>query len=116
MVDLEIYSGKVCLGRAGVETGVRDLRGRPVNTGDIVILYHDDGPDCSIRVSSPLTVVVQHDDGDFYTMGIRSVGVSSEEWPVEIAKKYHDVVPGEHWPEWGFSYRAAAEEARRDHD
>lgn len=105
--EMHIYSGKVFLCVAGIETGACDMRDKPLHTGDIVVLYLDEGPDQPLQVAAPLTVVVQHEDGDFYTMGIRGSGVTSPMWPVEIAKKYSDVVPGEHWSAYGFSYREA---------
>ena len=38
-------------------------------------------------------------------MGIKDVDLSTEDWRVEIVKKYTDVIDGEHWKEFGFNYK-----------
>lgn len=117
---LKVHSGNCCLCEVGIETGATDASGLPVHTGDIVSLYsllnrETDEWD----LTRPLTVVVanqftSYSDGtvclnagplEFFTMGIKSEGISSPEWRVVIVKKFNDVVPGEHWPGYGFSYR-----------
>lgn len=116
---LMVHSGECCLCQVGLETGATDFKGREVHTGDIVSLYRiEDGEDGQIELVTPLTVVIadqfqSFSNGavrlverpmQFFAMGIKSAGLSSPDWQVAIAKKYHDVVDGEHWPAWGFSY------------
>lgn len=118
-VELFVHSGKCCLCQIGISTGAFDFKGREIHTGDIVSLYRaEPGEDGPIELFTPLTVVIadqfqSFSDGSvrlverpmqFFSMGIKNVGISSPEWPVAIVKKYHDVVEGEHWPAWGFSY------------
>jgi hypothetical protein len=44
--------------------------------------------------------------GDPFVMGIKSVPLEDTgEWRVLKVKDFSDVVPGEHWREYGFSYQ-----------
>lgn len=119
-MKLMVHSGNCCLCEIGINTGVTDHAGREVHTGDVVSLYSlVNGDDDYWELVQPLTVVVcnqfqSFSDGtvkliestaEFFTMGIKSIGIASDEWRVSIAKKFHDVVPGEHWSTYGFSYR-----------
>lgn len=119
-MTLKVHSGDCCLCEIGIKTGVTDHAGREVHTGDIVSLYSlMSGDEDCWELVQPLTVVVcdqfrSFSDGsvelnggpvEFFTMGIKNSGIASDEWRVSIAKKFHDVVPGEHWPAYGFSYR-----------
>ena len=40
-----------------------------------------------------------------FVMGLKSVKFDSPEWRVHLVKPFDQVVVGEHWKQWGFSYR-----------
>lgn len=122
---LRVFSGKCCQCDVGVDTGHVDADGNKLHTGDIVATWYGDyigtGEEQWLPTGN-LTVVVSdqyqsYSDGSIvenpnpepYVMGIRGCGFDSDRWRVQILKKYSDVVPGEHWPAWGFSYRVQAE-------
>ena len=119
MKNLYVYSGECCLCPCGDFVGADDTVGRPIATGDIVLLYSGDyiGTDLETWIAHGLTVAVSdrftsYTDGKlklnenftYYVMGIRSHGFSSPEWMFKIVKKHHDVVVGEHWPDFRFHY------------
>lgn len=94
-----VYSGRVRLCETGIDAGFADTHGEPLATGDIVIVFTDD------YVPANLTVVVSEADG-FYVMGIKSVPMHDPgQWRVLRVKSAADVIPGERWPAYGFSYQ-----------
>jgi hypothetical protein len=127
---LKVHSGKSCLCDVGVKIGHQDYSGVDLHTGDIVIVWHGNwiGTDNEFwDACDGLTVVVMDQYQSFtdgsvkrqdgpnapFVMGIRGCGFDDPEWRVRVVKKFFDVVPGEHWPAYGFSYRTnvAAEQA-----
>lgn len=96
--DLYVYSGKVRLCSCGRPAGFKDIADDPLFTGDIVITYTDSyGPQW-------LTVIVSEGD-ETYPMGLKTVPMDEPgQWRVKRLKEFKDVVAGEHWPAWGFSY------------
>lgn len=120
---LRVFSGKCCLCDVGIPVGATSTWGEPVeiHTGDIVVLWHGRWVGTDVEEwtqSGGLTAVVSndyqtysdgvieliHDGGKPFAMGIKDCGFDDSEWRVEVVKKYSDVIPGEHWPQFGFSY------------
>jgi hypothetical protein len=113
-----VYSGNCRLCEAGQPIDINDYAGNPLHTGDIVLTFTEDPNGCTYV--GALTVVVSdqyqtYSDGahvektgdqEFYIMGIKGVDITDGEgeWKVKKIKGYADVVDGEHWPEWGFSF------------
>ena len=119
---LKVHSGKCCLCDVGVPVGHQDENGVDLHTGDIVVFWHgwyigtdseywDGGDSLTVVVMdqyqsfSDGTVKLQDGPHAPFVMGIRDCGFSHPEWRVRIVKKFSDVVVGEHWPAYGFSYR-----------
>lgn len=129
---MRVFSGKVHMCDVGHPAGFRDLEGRHLATGDIVALFTGTG---ASAVSYGLTVVVRDqftsysdgtviektEPGECFVMGIKSVDLTlpdegSEEddpaaslyWKVWKVKDHTDVIEGEHWKAYGFSFRDAA--------
>lgn len=110
MSGLEVYSGECRLCDVGLETPYVDVMGRKLFTGDIVMSYTDTyGPDAlSVVVAEQHTKITDQVDPYFFVMGIRNVPLEQDgEWKVRHLKSHEDVVAGEHWKAWGFSYRPA---------
>lgn len=120
---LKVWSGDCCLCDVGILVDASSTFGDSVqiHTGDIVILWHGQYLGTNIEnwtPSSGLTAVVSDQyqtfsDGSItvrdaepqgYAMGIKSCGLADPEWRIQVVKKFSDVVAGEHWPEYGFSY------------
>lgn len=116
--SMYVYSGDCRLCDVGQPVGFHDSKGNALRTGDIVITFTVD----SLGFSNlgGLTVVVSDQYQSFtdgshveneapsaYVMGIRSVQVDEDgQWRVLRLKKWEDVIPGESWPDYGFSFRA----------
>lgn len=108
-----VYSGDCRKCEVGVETNLFDWSGELLNTGDIVISI------CDGLYNSGLTVVIADQwqsysdgthvkkDGDleFFVMGIKSE-VLGERWQAVRVKKFEDAIEGEHWTDYGFSYKS----------
>lgn len=130
---LKVWSGKCCLCDVGIAVAANSTWGDPVqiHTGDIVMLWHGDyiGTDLeSWTPSKELTAVVANQYQSFsngaielldsnpqaFAMGIKDCGFDHLEWRVQVVKKFSDVIDGERWPEYGFSYgfSEAAEAAK----
>ncbi|HEY9462832.1 MAG TPA: hypothetical protein VIR54_07065 [Vicinamibacterales bacterium] len=123
---LVVFSGKCRKCDVGQPVGFTDMRGEALYTGDIVVTFTVRERDEAWLDYFPdgLTVVVNdqyrhHPEGaplpdstpysDGYVMGIRSVPMDEPgQWRVLRVKPYADVIEGEHWPAYGFSYRALA--------
>ena len=120
---LRVFSGKCCMCDVGIPVGATSTYGYPIeiHTGDIVIVWHGDyiGTDLETwSTCATLTAVVSDDYQSFsdgtiklldteepaFPMGIKGCGFLHPEWRVQVVKKYSDVIPGEHWPQYGFSY------------
>lgn len=130
---IKVHSGGVCLCDIGIAVGHKDIYGKDLHTGDIVILYSVKRPGTDIEewtVCGGLTVVVagqytsyigghielSDDNPTPFVMGIKDCGFIDPEWRIMIVKKYSDVIDGEHWEYYGFCYRHndAAEKAKRE--
>lgn len=121
MSDLKVLSGKCVLCDVGLPAKAKDCRGVDIHTGDIVIIWHGSYVGTELEEWQPgdgMTVVVadqyqSYSNGDIkrtgdinpFVMGIKDCGFNHPEWRVRVVKKYHDVIEGEHWPEFGFSYK-----------
>jgi len=120
---LRIFSGKSCLCDVGIPVNAFSTWGDPVeiHTGDIVIVWHGDYIGTDLESWTPtdgMTAVVANHYQSFsggvielrrevcepFAMGIKDCGFDHPEWRVQVVKKFSDVVPGEHWPAYGFSY------------
>ena len=131
MSELKVHSGESCLCDIGIEVNAADQSGRMLHTGDIVLVWHGTHIDTYVEFwssSCGLTVVVanqyqSYSNGDVklrsntpepFVMGIKDCGFHDPSWRIQLVKKFHDVVDGEHWKEFGFSYRrnGAADAAR----
>ena len=111
-----IYSGKCRLGTVGDNTPFKDMAGRPLFVGDIVSVFHD-GHLCDGITAVVSEEFTSYSDGthkvnegpiDTFIMGIRSVSLDEEKaWQVLKIKDHTDVISGERWPAYGFSYSDA---------
>jgi hypothetical protein len=116
-----VLSGDCRLGDVGEATPLIDNAGNALFVGDIVITSTIDK--FGICSNNGLTVVcsnkwTSYSDGshvvkkepiEYFIMGIKNVdfmGADSEHWIVNRVKSYSDVIAGEKWPEFGFSYSA----------
>lgn len=132
MSNLKIFSGECCLCDVGIPIKSHDCVGRGLFTGDIVLVYHGDyigTDDEQWNPSGGLTVIVGNqyqsfvggsvkyltDDFESYVMGISNCGFDHPEWQIRKVKSFEDVVEGEHWKEFGFSYQYSevAEQAKK---
>ena len=115
-----IYSGECRQGNCGEKTGLKDFTGKELFVGDIVMSSVID--DKGICENNGLTAIVSdrwqtysngthvEKDGEveYFCMGIKSVdfmGKDSEQWIVKKLKDWSECINGEHWKEYGFSYR-----------
>lgn len=119
---MKIFSGECCLCDVGIPTNLVEWDGADLYTGDIVQVWYGNYIGTDVEQWLPvrrLSVVVADQYQTIgtptgythklidpnpvpYTMGIKNAGV---DWKVVRVKSYKDVVVGEHWPEYGFSYR-----------
>lgn len=120
--NLYIYSGECNMGRVGDPVGANDANGKPLHVGDIVQLIEGICVGTDIESWVPLdwlTAIVSdqfisYQNGilelkegeiEYFCMGIKSCGFDSPKWKIRIVKGYQDVIDGEHWSNFGFSYR-----------
>ncbi len=123
-MNLVVFSGDCRLCAVGRPTGERDMEGRELYTGDIVMLWRGEwiGTDKETWLpSGGLTVIVagqytSYSDGTFeetnpeaapFTMGIASCGVQDSQWKVTLIKSHRDSIPGERYVNFGINYRTA---------
>ena len=116
-----ILSGNCRLGDVGEQTPLIDSAGNELFVGDIVITSIIDK--FGICSNNGLTVVcsdkwTSYTDGShiakkesvgYFVMGIKNVdfmGADAEHWIVNRVKSHSNVIAGENWPEFGFSYSA----------
>lgn len=125
MMSVQIFSGSCCLCDIGVPINEMDIFGRELFTGDIVQIWHGDylGTDLEQWLpSAGLTAVVSNQyqsfsDGsikmsesplEFFVMGIKGAFIRKDpSWKVCIVKSHTDVIEGEKWINYGFSYKKA---------
>lgn len=120
---LKVYSGGCCLCDVGMKTNRTDAFGNPLYTGDIVLVYSAKYPgtdDETWEQTGTLTAVVSDQYRSFsnghveignanpkpFVMGIISAGFNDPQWRIVRVKAFSDVVEGERWPAYGFSYRS----------
>ncbi len=123
--ELYVYSGECNMGRVGDPVGENDANGKPLYVGDIVQLVEGRCIGTDIESWMPLDrltaivsdqfVTYQDDimelkegDPEYFCMGIKSCGIDNPKWQIWIVKSHRDVIEGEHWPNFGFSYRRSA--------
>ena len=123
MSDLRVYSGECCLCDVGTPVGAKDVSGNDLFTGDIVMVWYGQylGTDVELwHPSGGLTCVVsdqylsfntgeikEKPDPEPFVMGIKDCGLNHPKWQIHKVKGFSDVVEGERWPEFGFSYKRA---------
>ena len=125
-----IYSGKCRFCEIGIGTPFRDMVGEKLHTGDIVAMFTEDehgmcSPprNLSAIVMDKYTtysdgkIELKSDISEPFVMGIKNCKAEQLDgetvfrqdensvWRVMRLKSYRDVIPGEHWTEWGFNYR-----------
>ena len=120
---MNVYSGECEHGKCGTITPLKDNAGETLCVGDIVMVSSQN------IVGGPwhhgLSVVVENRPGltggapapAFFVMGIVSVDIGKDEqWIITRAKRWNEVVEGEHWKSYGFNYRMPNNggEVRRD--
>lgn len=112
---LFLYSGNCLVAKCGIETTLKDDQGNTLHTGDIVLLWLNQGEEYA-PVFYGLTAIVEDKyttysdgnikidkDGQPFVMGIKECKLG-DEWYVETVKKWSDAIPGEHWSRFGFRY------------
>ena len=114
-----VYSGDVRLCKVGADTEFRDLHNNLLRTGDIVVSWCRDG-----HTVTGLSVVVRDEfncyfgqepipldePGEPFVMGLKTANITEPDtegfWQVMRVKRAEDVIDGEHWKDYGFSFRA----------
>lgn len=121
--SLRVFSGMCCLCDVGIPVNARGTWGDAVeiHTGDIVIVWHGQHIGTDVEEWTPVgglsVVVAKHyqsymggrielieDPEPPYVMGIKDCGFDHPSWRVQVVKKFSNVISGEHWPDYGFSY------------
>lgn len=117
-----ILSGESRIGDVGEATLLKDFTDKDLFVGDIVIvstidsmgIYDNYGLSvvCSDKWTSYSdgTHVAKEGNIEYFVMGIKNVdfmGKDSERWIVKRVKSFKDVIAGEHWEDYGFSYVAS---------
>lgn len=117
VIGLHIYSGECEHGECGIPTDLQECGGNPLFVGDIVCLATKDaqGIMCFYGMSAVVDdrphLIGKAEKGKPFVMGIRGVDVNNDEgWYVRRVKSWEDCIEGEHWSEFGFSYRATAQD------
>jgi len=116
----------------GLPTQLKCDREDPLRTGDIVVMYTYAKDSGMVSVPQGLSVVVadQYDNvqgkvpekksdlGESFVMGLKNCGLDEPAedyphtvWRVRRVKRYEDVVPGENWTAFGFSFQTGHEGA-----
>ena len=127
-----LFSGNCCLCECGDFTNSFDMYGDRIRVGDIVQLWHGNYIGTDIEEwfpSTGLTAVVRDEfrtvnhgykiaiekcnDLDSmipFTMGIKSCGISDDEWNIKIVKSFSEIVDGERFKDYGFNFHEALPE------
>lgn len=113
--NIYIFSGECVKGKVGEETEIEGMGGMPLCVGDIVKLWVKNS-DGQFDSSRGLTAIVSDKyqsfsngtveltgDNTTYCMGIKS-SIIGETFIIELVKSHKDIITGEHWPDFGFSY------------
>jgi len=114
-----VLCGECREGNVGEATNLCDTNGSPLYVGDIVCLATKDsfGISCfygiSVVVSDRWTTYSNgtHEEKlgliTHFVMGIKDVDFMADdsEWYVKKVKSHSDVISGEHWIDYGFSYQ-----------
>lgn len=110
---LYLYSGKCRLGTVGQPTRFVDASENRLFVGDIVVISNDSGIiSLTAVVSDEFTTYsngfhsIKDGPVEHFVMGIKSVDLDSPgTWAVSKVKDHSDVISGEHWKSYGFSYK-----------
>ena len=110
---INVYSGDCRICEVGIDTELKSGNGEPLKTGDIVMIYTEHYHPSSLTVvlarqyqsysNAPDELLPEPHEK--YIMGIASVDLDDNEWTVTKVKDHSEVVDGEHWKAYGFSYR-----------
>lgn len=123
---MQVWSGKCCLCDVGLPSGLKDFAtDEELHTGDIVVMYAVYWPDtdseswncCGLsaivanQYTTYTTGVIEENPLPVqpFCMGLKSVEFQSDVWKLQLVKKHTDVIEGEHWPAYGFSYKHKGE-------
>lgn len=115
-----VYSGTYREGICGETTPLKDMTGKDLFVGDIVMVSVIDK--MGICDNTGLTVVVSDrftsysngthvvKEGDicYFVMGIKTIDFmdkDSDKWIVKRVKSFKDVIGGEKWTDYGFNYQ-----------
>jgi hypothetical protein len=114
-----IYSGKCRFCETGIETAILDNNNEKLYTGDIVLIYTEDKDGLVNILPDHLTAIVADNyknvmlrEPEFigrnksFVMGLKNAKISKGNWQVIKVKSYRDVIDGEHWKSFGFSYKS----------
>ncbi len=116
-----VLSGKCRIGDIGEPTPLKDISNNDLFVGDIVITSVIDEfgicNNCGLSVvcSDKWTSysngehIAKEGDIEYFVMGIKNIdfmGRDSNKWMVQRVKSFNDVIVGEHWEDYGFSYVA----------
>ena len=136
MSGVAVFSGECLVAVCGLPTGFRDMCGYELFTGDIVVVFtvreYGDDRESLDYLPSGLTAVVSDEwvttrellsgertyrrkEGapEFFVMGIKNVPMDEPgQWRVMRVKEWSDVIEGERWPAYGFSYQPVPEQVR----
>jgi len=113
---MKVFSGTCCQCDVGRPTGEKDMYGKELFTGDLVILLHGNYVGTDLETWFPSgglhfitanqyqsysngVIKIRDKDAKPFTMGIADVGVQGGEWKVILAKSHKDVIEGERYPE-----------------
>ena len=120
-----VYSGMCRLCDCGIPAGF-DSHGATLFTGDLVTISYYGEDDILRQVADHLTFVSarqyeSYNDGSYkeidskpvpFIMGIKDSGVRKvghDGWNVVKVKSYNDIIDGENYPYFNFSYRVEEE-------
>ncbi len=119
---MNIYSGNVRKGKCGDATKLVDYHDKELFVGDIVTIFsvrEQDGHKYPLSIEGLTAVVndmftsyvggthkVTNSEPHSFVMGIASVDFQAKDsdWIVVKVKDHSQMVDGEHWSEYGFSY------------
>jgi len=107
-----LYAGECRQCVCGIKTNMKDLRGKELFTGDIVLTFTKDysADGLTAVVSDQFTSYsdgthVEHESHSPFVMGIKCVNLDEGEWMIMKVKDWSDCIDGEHWKDFGFKYK-----------